>query len=229
MKKYLVLALSSLLFACSSSKDLQNEYVTYEPQTACAFSEPFEMTNCGCNVQAEPFVEIKHPRIVEEMTPHKARRNCPSEKVEDCGCPFEGQKEVIEQPKTYVPAQIEAYTLLSNRAFNRFIKDTYAIYSQTPNLKLYMEKPVLKAEDLPAGFEKGFEAFKTQIKNSHSFELTEDENEADYTLSTTIDWLDTPSKDVPAIRYVVDLYAKDKTDAGSWSNVVKKADHKSWL
>ncbi len=224
MKKYLVFGIAPFLFACASNNQIQE--TTYD-ETACAFSEAVETENCGC--QSEAYVEIKHPRILEEKAPQGSRRNCPVERKETCGCPFEGQQEIAPQPTTYVPAQPEAYTLLSNRAFNRFIKDTYDIYSKEPNLKLYMEKPILKAEDLPAGYEKAFESFKAQVQNANAFQLTENADEADYTLSTTIDWFDTPSKDVPAIRYVVDLYAKDKTEAGSWSNVVKKASNQSWL
>lgn len=234
MKKYLVLAFIPLLFGCASHCPLKQQDVPVTEEEFCDVPMPIE--NCACSYEPQPYREVKHPRVVEEIASVQKRRPCDDVKVLDCPCSnfdtfnydgFQGQAE--SKPLTYIPAQPDAYTLLANRTFNRFIKDTYGIYKETPNLKLYVKEPVLKATDLPSGFDEGLETFKMQLKNSHTFQLTDNEDEADYILSTTIDWFDTPSKDVPAIRYIVDMIAKDKTDAGSWSEIVKKADNKSWL
>lgn len=232
MKKYLLLTFVPLFFGCAGHKALE-EVPAVE-----------EIDNCACAYEPEPCREVKHPRILEEVTKEISKRPCENNQVFDCGCGncdafhpkhpgdeavLETTENVISQKMTYIPAQKEAYVLLSNRIFNRFMKGTEEIYAGQDKVKIYMAKPVLKAEDLPQGFEEGVKAFENSLERSDVYQLTENEDDADYVISTTIDWFDTPSKDVPAIQYVVDLFKKDKTAAGRWSEIVKKADNKSWL
>lgn len=209
------------------------------------YEEPaVEIDSCACAYAPEPCREIQRPRIVEEVPAEPAKRPCDNHQTLNCGCgncdtfhphhpgePIENA-EIQAQPTpvaTFIPAQPRSYELASNRAFNRFIKDTYDIYSQKPNLTIHVNAPIAKDNDLPGGIEKGVEAFKTHLQNAHAFVLTDDAENADYTLKTTAEWFDTESKTVPAIKYVVEMFAKDGTPAGAWSQIVKRADNKSWL
>jgi|GEM_PF-3635584 len=216
-----------------------------EPQPApVVYEEPLECNEvvaevnpCACALGHEPYREVQHPRIVEQVMMPEPKRHCDDHQFLNCGC---GQCDTFHQapqmeerfeqnPMTYVPAQPQSYVLASNRAFNRFIKDTYDIYSKKPDIKVYVKDGVLKNGDLPQGIDKGVESFKTNLANSHTFRLTDDEKTADYVLTTTAEWFDTPSKDVPAIKYIIRLTDKNGEKAGVWSQIVTRADNKSWL
>lgn len=249
MKKFIALALIPLMASCANycHKDKCQKQAEPAPLPV-VYEEPEpmeEINTCACVNEPEPCREVKHPRIVEEMPAPEPRRVCDDHQLLDCGCgncdTFHptGAPELIYNPEfyempaptaqTYVPAQPEGYTLAANRAFNRFIKETYPIYSQNPNIKLFVEQGVAKDADLPAGITSGVNTFKTQIINSHTFALVDSPLKADYVLKTTAEWFDTPSSEVPAIKYITTLVSKDGHEAGTWSQIVKRADNKSWL
>ena len=235
MKKYLTLALIGLLASCAHC----NKGCDKKPQPV---AEPapvvVEEPDCGCDLGSAPCPEVKHPRVYKEVI-FKAPE-LPCEQYQEVIC-HDGYCETYSpngesarckpEPKvvSYVPEQPELYTLAANRSFNNFIKDTSSIYEKRPDVKIYLSKGVLKDGDLPQGIDQGVESFRTSILNSHTFLLTGDKNEADYVLDTTAEWLDTPSKDVPAINYVVRLVGKNGKQVGVWSQVLKYADNRSWL
>ncbi len=248
MKKYIALALIPLMASCANC---HKDRCQKQPEPAplpVVYEEPMpmEVNPCACVNEEEPCREVKHPRISEEMPTEEPRRVCDDHQMLDCGCgncdTFQNAKEpapiynpeFYEMPEpapvqTYVPAQPEGYTLAANRAFNRFIKETYSIYGKNPNVKVFVENGVAKDADLPAGISSGVNTFKTQLANSHTFVLVDSPENADYILKTTAEWFDTPSSVVPAIKYITKLVSKDGSEAGVWSQVVKRADNKSWL
>lgn len=133
-------------------------------------------------------------------------------------------------PVTKVPAMPEAYVLASNRTAKRFLNDTAAVAKRHPHAKLYVKSAQSRSADLPAGVEKGVNHFKHQIENSAAFDLSETLAGSDYYLETAVDWLDTPSKKIPAIQYTVSLYDKNHHKVNQWAEVIKKADNsQSWI
>jgi len=245
MKKFLALVLIPLTAACATYCNKPKCQKQPEPAPLpVVYEEPArEINPCACIDEVQPLREVLRPRITEEMPVEEKKSCCDHHQFLNCGCgmcdtfhPVLPQEEEVNEVyrttmpvTTYIPAQPEAYMLAANRAFNRFIKDTYDIYSKKPNVKIYVRDPISKEKDLPAGLNKGVEVFKTQILNSHTFALTDNLNEADYTLATSAEWFDTPSKEVPAIRFVTKLIDKEGNDVNSWSQIVKRADNKSWL
>ena len=122
----------------------------------------------------------------------------------------------------------QSYILASKRCFNHFIEDTYSLYRTRPDVMIYVDNGELIDKDLPAGIEEGVRNFKMQILNSHTFKLTDDKNRADYTLTTSAQWFDTPTKDIPAIKYTINLINNHGQVFKSWSEVVKKTNE-GWL
>ena len=244
MKKLTARALCLSLAACANY--CHKESCQKQPEPApepIVYEEPaVEINPCACAHAPEPCREVLHPRIVEEIPVEPQAKPCEQHQFLNCGCGncdtfhtyhqnAETKPFISEPPalKTYIPAQPKSYELAANRAFNRFIKDTYGTYSKAPNVKVFVSEPIAKDADLPAGIEKGTESFKTQLKNSRTFELTNNRAEADYIINTTAEWFDTESKTVPAIKYVVNMTSKDGKQVGIWSQIVKRADNKSWL
>lgn len=248
MKKHTALALCLSLTACANYcyKDSCQKQLPPAPEPIVYEEPAVEINPCACAYAPEPCREVQHPRIIEEIPAEPEVKPCEQHQFLNCGCgncdtfhPYkpEGVKKpaprkavkAAPKPVTYIPEQPKSYELAANRAFNRFIKDTYGTYSKAPDIKIYVDAPIAKDADLPGGLTKGTEAFKTQLKNSHAFVLTDNINDADYTLKTTAEWFDTESKSVPAIKYVVELLDKNGNQAGIWSQIVKRADNKSWL
>jgi len=244
MKKIIAVALMPLIAGCATNCHKHGCQKAPEP-APIVYEEPVEEINpCGCVNEVAPCREVLHPRIVEEVPAIEPKRPCDDHQFLDCGCggcdtfhPYLPQvRETpefyqIEEPakSTYVPAQPEAYRLAANRLFNRFIKDTYKIYSKTPNLKVYVANPTVHQNDLPEGINEGAEVLKTQIENSHAFVLTTVPENADYILKTSAEWFDTESKEIPAIKYTATFVDKNGNILDGWTQIVKRADNKSWL
>ena len=239
MHKNMMLAFVLMLGACSNChKNAPAPAPVAQPEqipVICEEEPVYEVEPCGCINHPAPVREVHRPRVFEEKVIAPVKRPCDDHQYLDCGCGlcdmYQNKADIALNPEviTYIPAQPEAYRLAANRAFNRFIKDTYDIYAKNPNVKVYVKEGVAQDKDLPKGIDKGIDAFKVNLANSRTFVLVDDQNEADYVLETTAEWFDTPSKDVPAIRYVTRLMAKDGKEAGAWSQIVRRADNKSWL
>jgi len=249
MKKYTILALCLSLTACANycHKDTCQKKPAPEPQPVVYEQPAVEINSCACDYAPSPCREVLHPRVTQEIPFEPMPKPCEQHQFLNCGCgncdtfhpqmphminePSVPENMFVPAPKPaqYIPAQPKSYELAANRAFNRFIKDTYGTYSKAPNVKIYVEAPIAKDADLPGGIEKGTETFKMHLKNAHAFKLTDNIADADYIIKTTAEWFDTESKPVPAIRYVVELLSKDGKQAGIWSQIVKRADNKSWL
>ena len=253
MKKVLLPGLCVLLAACASGmQDVsypcegQQVYEIHAPeyeigcpivtveQLPCQNTENnLDVNPCKC-VNSEPLQEVLRPRITEKL-PVKPRRNCPKDKqVINCGCGdcsiLSEDNEQDNSVKEVIPAMPEAYKLASSRVFSRFVKDTGSVYGAKPNVLLYVKPIEVKSDDLPAGAAEGVALFKRKLLASFTYAVTDDENNNDYYLETYVDWFDTISKTIPAIKYTVILYAKDGNIVGTWVEIVKKAENsKTWL
>lgn len=124
----------------------------------------------------------------------------------------------------------EAYKLAATRTLNRLLRDTSSLYQSRPNLKIYVKRPVAKSSDLPGGIENGTDTLKRNLANSYVFSVTDNLSAADYYLTTEADWFDTPSKNVPAIKYTTSLYDLNGKKLNEWTEVIKQTDsNKIWL
>lgn len=189
---------------------------------------------CACSYRPDPCRQVLRPRLEETVAP-KPRRQCPPDSQRlNCGCgqcqTFQNAQPLNDVSRKIVPAAPDAYVLASNRVFNRFIKDTYNVYSQKPDMKIYFKEPVLQSKDLPAGVQSGIQNMKRQLRATYTYQLTETPSEADYVVETQTDWFDTPTKTVPAIVYKAKMYDKNNNLIYQWDEVVKKADQsQNWI
>ncbi|MBR2300019.1 MAG: hypothetical protein IJ870_05555 [Alphaproteobacteria bacterium] len=242
MKKTVAALMFPLLASCAPYCNKPSCQAKAEPAPMpVVYQAPVQEINpCACVNTPEPCREVLHPRVVQEVPEVELKRPCDDHQFLNCGCgqcdtfhPYHEQTPdfYMQTPKikTIVPAQPKAYQMASSRAFNRFIKDTYGIYSKKPGVKLYVENPISKESDLPAGIDDGVRAFKAQVGSSRTFTLTNVPSEADYTLKTSAEWFDTESKDVPAIKYITKLVDNHGKTVNTWTEIVKRADNKSWL
>ncbi len=215
---------------------------------------------CRCAYRPDPCRPILRPRVKETVFEKPRRRCPPDNQMLNCGCGYcqtfkqpvvyrqvneVSAPAVVENvqyrrenyvPANYVPAseiipnQRDAYLLASGRVLNNFLKDTANIYSKNPNVRLYVKTARAGSEDLPGGINEGPDSMREQIASSYTFAVSDTLADADYYLETEIDWLDTPSKTVPAIQYKVSLYDNENNKIDEWVEVVKKADNSdNWL
>ena len=233
MKK--TVGLISILCVASCA---QNAAYQAAPQPAYQF-EPvyyeYDMPPCDC-VANEPR-QVQHPRVMAEKVVPSEKKCCDQHQYIKGACGitdtfaleneqyYAAPAEII----TYVPAQPEAYTLAANRIFNDFIKETYGIYAKDHDIKVFIDKGEAKDKDLPKGINEGVDAFTKHLVNSSTFKVADAKDEADYVITTSADWFDTYSKDVPAIKYTMQMADKSGNIVGTWSQIVRRADNKSWL
>ena len=124
----------------------------------------------------------------------------------------------------------QAYELASSRIFNRFITDTADIYSKKPDALLNVESVQVANDDLPGGTKNGVQLFKDKILSSRIFVLENDKDKAEYVVETKVDWFDTPSKEIPAIKYEVILKDNKNELINQWTEIVKKAENsQKWI
>lgn len=198
-----------------------------------------EVNPCRCAYRPDPCREVLRPRVTETVAQPKPRRECETDnQTLNCGCgncqTFKNQQVHYQaEPvvkKVIIPSMPEAYKLAATRTLNRLLRDTSSLYQSRPNLKIYVKRPVAKSSDLPGGIENGTDTLKRNLANSYVFSVTDNLSAADYYLTTEADWFDTPSKNVPAIKYTTSLYDLNGKKLNEWTEVIKQTDsNKIWL
>ncbi len=198
-----------------------------------------EVNPCRCVYRPEPCREVLRPRVTEIVAQPKPRRDCEVDgQTLNCGCgncqTFKNQQASYQaEPvaeKVIIPAMPEAYKLAANRTLNRMLRDTSSLYQSRHNLKIYVRNPIVKSSDLPAGIETGIKTLKRNLANSYTFSVTDNSADADYYLATEADWFDTPSKNVPAIKYTTSLIDRKGNKVNEWVEIIKQTGNsKIWL
>lgn len=211
-----------------------------EVKPACPCQEvAAEVNPCRCAYRPDPCREVLRPRVTETVVQPKPRRECEVDgQTLNCGCgncqTFKNQQAVSQTEaapaQVIIPAMPEAYKLAAGRALNRMLRDTSSLYQARHNLKVYVKDPIAKSADLPAGIETGVKTLKRNLANSYTFSVTDKPANADYYLATEADWFDTPSKNVPAIKYTTSLIDRKGNKVNEWVEIIKQTDNsKIWL
>ena len=224
MKKTLLIGALTFLAGCAGTSETQVQTTqTPDVETMAAVampsipcSYPCVQPN-GCIRASEPVV-LK-PRVLEKIPgTYKKRRCCPDEPV------LPGQED-----QTFVPDAPEIYVISANRTVNSMQKEAAVFFEQIGTIKVYVDTPTGKSDDLPGGIEKAAEVLQKRFANMNTVIVTNDKNEADYVINSVADWYDTPTKTVPAIKFDLFLNEKNGRVVGEWSEIVHQAEgDRSW-
>ncbi len=198
-----------------------------------------EVNPCRCVYRPDPCREVLRPRVTETVAQPKPRRECEVDgQTLNCGCgncqTFKNQQAVSQvesaPAQVIIPAMPEAYKLAANRTLSRMLRDTSSLYQTRHDVKVYIKKPLAESSDLPAGLETGVKTLKRNLAGSYTFSVTDNSADADYYLTTKADWFDTPSKNVPAIKYTTVLTDRKGNKVNEWVEIIKQTGNsKIWL
>lgn len=213
MKKTALLGTLLVLTGCATKqKAPESEFYAEVPEINAPCSYSCTQNACA-EVAPEPLV-LK-PRVLEEYRPHKKRRCCPDEEYAQ------------EKQKLLVPELPEIYVISANRTVNSMLKDVNDIFDGK-TYRVYVDETKKNADDLPLGLDKGTKTIVKRLNNVNTILLT-DKQDADYFVETVADWFDTPTKQVPAIKYTLTLQSKDGIKIGEWMEVVHQTEgDRSW-
>ena len=218
MKKIAILGILTLAAGCQtapSQPTLSDNMVelTGAPviNMPCSYSCP---PNAPCG-QVEPMV-LK-PRV-REVIPSKKSRPCCEDEI-----PLFGE------PQTYIPDAPEIYVISANRTVNSMLKEAEAFYQQIGEINVYVDAADVRANDLPGGTEHGTKTLRKRFGELSNVTLMKTPDEAQYIVTSAIDWYDTATKTVPAIKYDLFLKSKDGRVIGEWSEIIHQTDgDRSW-
>lgn len=231
MKKFLTLSLSFMLAACALH---QGTYKVGQANACPCRSQATEVVPCqtceSCQYKPDPCREVLRPRITTMVTITQTCRSCPVDnQAIICGnkiCPT--FKETVPETTQYtIPPMPEAYQKAAQRTYTRIESTGNGWCTNKPGI--YVENTQVLSADLPSGTDSGVAEMKRQISNGTVFTLANSPQKADYTMQTTVDWFDTPSKTVPAIKYSTVVYDKKHNRIGEWVEILKFADNQYWL
>lgn len=215
MKKMALLSTLVLIAGCSSaSKTPEVEAYPEVAEVSVPCSYSCVENNCP---QAMPEPLVLKPRVTEVYSEHKKRRCCPDE-----------EPVAPEQQKTIIPELPEIYVISANRTVNSMLNDAKAVFQDKP-VRIFVADTKTADKDLPGGIDKGVKTIKKRLENSSTAILVNSQSRAEYVVNTAVDWFDTPTKQVPAIKYTLTLESKDGVKIGEWTEVVHQADgDRSW-
>ena len=216
MKKAAIFGLAVVLVGCQDAQTVQQKEVSalQVPGTGmpCSYSC---MPNNPCMQTLEPMV-LK-PRVLEVKIEPR-RRPC---------CDVDGP--MFDRMEAYVPDAPEIYVISANRTVNSMLKEAAAFYEQIGTMRVYVDDAQLKANDLPGGTEQGTNTLKKRFANISNVILSTTPTDAEYIVDSRIDWFDTATKKVPAIKYDMFLKSKDGRVIGEWSEIIHQAEgDRSW-
>ena len=161
---------------------------------------------------------VLKPRVTEKLSQKRKRRCCPDEPV------LPGQED-----KVYVPDAPEIYVISANRTVNSMQQETSAFFEQAGAINVYVDEAITKSDDLPGGSEQGTKTLKKRFAQIENVTVVEDREQADFVVNSVIDWYDTASKTVPAIKYDLFLNTKNNHVLGEWSEIIHQAEgDRSW-
>ena len=213
MKKTAIFGVTDILVGCQNAPVEQQvtaqEMITGVP---CSYSC---MPNNPCVQTPEPMV-LK-PRVVE-VVGQPNRRPCCDNVVSPFG-----------SLQTYVPDAPEIYVISANRTVNSMLKEAAAFYEQVGTMKVFVDGAKLEATDLPGGTEQGTNTLKKRFAGISNVIVVEDKADAEYIVDTSVNWYDTATKKVPAIKYDMFLRSKEGRLIGEWSEIIHQAEgDRSW-
>ncbi len=216
MKKTAIFGLMAFLVGCQNTPAEQQAAVQTEPQAItgvpCSYSC---MPNNPCVQAPEPMV-LK-PRVVE-VVGQPNRRPCCDNAVSPFG-----------SLQTYVPDAPEIYVISANRTVNSMLKEAAAFYEQVGTMKVYVDGADLKANDLPGGTEQGTKTLKKRFASISNVIVVDNKADAEYIVDSRVNWYDTATKTVPAIKYDMFLRSKEGRLIGEWSEIIHQAEgDRSW-
>ncbi len=220
MKKIAILGATALLFGCQTSRNV-------EPADNMTVLENYpaaEVTGVPCSYSCmpdNPCVQAPEPMVlkprVRETLGYPRKRPCCDD------APMFGE------PLTYIPDAPEIYVISANRTVNSMLKEAAAFYEQVGTMKVYINDTDIKSSDLPGGIEQGTKTLNKRFSGISNVIVTKTLKDADYVIDSSVDWYDTATKVVPAIKY--DMFLKDKSGRliGEWSEIIHQAEgDRSW-
>ena len=215
MKKTILMCACSLLAACQSTSQIEPQVEAVpevvESGMPCSYSC---MPNSPCMQTLEPL--ILRPRVVEKVG-QPAKRPCCNDE------PSFGNLQV------YVPDAPEIYVISANRTVNSMLKEAAPFYEQAGTMKVYIGSAELKAKDLPGGVEQGTKTLKKRFADISNVIVVENPAEAQYVVDSRVNWFDTATKKVPAIKYDLFLKTPNGKTFGQWSEIIHQAaGDRSW-
>ena len=216
MKKTVLLGTLLAISGCAAqTAEIPETYQVVYPETVSVPCSYACLDNNCPQAAAEPLV-LK-PRVTEVVSTHKKRRCCPDDVLE-----------TTEQQQTIIPELPEIYVISANRTVNTMLNDAKAVFGDKP-VKVYIAETQMAAEDLPKGADKGVKSMKKRLNNVSTVILTDKLKDAEYKITTSADWFDTPTKQVPAIKYTLELSGTDGVKIGEWTEVIHQTDgDRSW-
>ena len=216
MKKTVLLGTLLAIGGCTTQPvEVQETYQEVYPETVSVPCSYACIDNNCPQAAAEPLV-LK-PRVTEVVSAHKKRRCCPDDAAE-----------TAEPQQTIVPELPEIYVISANRTVNTMLNDAKAVFGDKP-VKVFVADTQMAADDLPKGADKGTKSMKKRLGDVNTVILTDDVKNAEYKITTAADWFDTPTKQVPAIKYTLELSGTDGVKIGEWTEVIHQTDgDRSW-
>ena len=218
MKKTAILGILVLLAGCAAPQGDE------QPQSAVETTEVVTAVPCSCGPQGScysaPRPMVLKPRVTEVLRPNNRKRRC---------CPDQEPVLPGQEGIVYVPDAPEIYVISANRTVNSMQKEAAAFFEQIGTMKVFVDAAKPKSDDLPGGYEKGTDTLRNRFSNISNVIIVDAPQKADFIVNSVIDWYDTPTKTVPAIKYDMFLNARDGHVIGEWSEIIHQAEgDRSW-
>ncbi len=122
----------------------------------------------------------------------------------------------------------ETYAIAATRATNRMLDESGALYENNGSSFIYVTDLKKADRQLPDGVYNAAKTTKNIIKNSRTFKVVDNQEEADYILEPVIDNAGTPEE--PVLVYKLILFDTDNNKAGQWTETLRRVrnDDGSW-
>lgn len=136
--------------------------------------------------------------------------------------PTRGSRYMVNEPTP------EAYAIAATRATNRMLDETGQFYENDESSFIYVTDIKKADRQLPDGVYNAAKTTKNIVKNSCTFKVVDNLDEADYVLETVIDNAGTPEE--PILVYKLILLDADNNLAGQWTETLRRVrnDDGSW-
>lgn len=208
MQKFAVLCSALLLAACSAAPNAESDTQPAVDAVPCSYSCVKNYgVPCGKILNTQ---QVQKPRVTEIMP--KSRPCC---------------NDVNPNAKTVIPDSPEIYVIAANRTLRSMLSRKDSLFNN--KTKIFVAETINNEADMPTGIEKGTASLKRNLSADDDFEVVSDRGGAKYVLSSEVSWYDTTTKNIPAIKYSLQLYDTKGQKIGEWNEILHQANgDRSW-
>ena len=210
------------------ARQTQNVSVQYVEQIEPQYEQPIHIHNSEAYLEQKPLPMHTHAEPAQDVVVREIV--VPSDVVvsDQPSQPYHLAKRADRYETADYNIDPQVYGIVASRTANKMLNEVPAILAEDKTAPMFIEETVYIDRYMPMSPDVAGKTVKEILTGSEMFNLTENRDEAELILSSSLNNVNTP--EVPVFVYLIKLTDKNGKLLGSWSDSIRQVqnDDGSW-